>query len=433
MEQGMEFGLVCLVLLIIVSGAFYYYYQRHIKMVKTIESLTERANEIAEGTYDDIIMPEGTPETIHLAKALNKMTKRLRIERERVESRKEQLNSILSSMNSGVMALESSGRILFYNQSFLTLFRNQMKTEEDDLLHKSFYKCFKSKDLSDIIYQVEEEELKVRREIIVEDGDYTIILMVRGTPLYKNTRKKFGTILVAEDITRVKKLESIRKDFVSNVTHELKTPLTSIRGFVDTLKGGAIEDPVYSRRFLDIIDIEAERLSILVNDILILSEIESGSDAGKSTVKVEEVVDEVIELLDKKKKDTVTVLKDMEKPVTDFLCNRDRLKELILNLADNGVKYTNEGTVTIKCWEEEQDLVLSFVDTGVGIPEEHLPRLFERFYRVDKGRSRKMGGTGLGLSIVKHIVELYKGTITVESKEGEGSTFLVRLPYYENK
>ena len=433
MEQGMEFGLVCLVLLIIVSGAFYYYYQRHIKMVKTIESLTERANEIAEGTYDDIIMPEGTPETIHLAKALNKMTKRLRIERERVESRKEQLNSILSSMNSGVMALESSGRILFYNQSFLTLFRNQMKTEEDDLLHKSFYKCFKSKDLSDIIYQVEEEELKVRREIIVEDGDYTIILMVRGTPLYKNTRKKFGTILVAEDITRVKKLESIRKDFVSNVTHELKTPLTSIRGFVDTLKGGAIEDPVYSRRFLDIIDIEAERLSILVNDILILSEIESGSDAGKSTVKVEEVVDEVIELLDKKKKDTVTVLKDMEKPVTDFLCNRDRLKELILNLADNGVKYTNEGTVTIKCWEEEQDLVLSFIDTGVGIPEEHLPRLFERFYRVDKGRSRKMGGTGLGLSIVKHIVELYKGTITVESKEGEGSTFLVRLPYYENK
>ena len=433
MEQGMEFGLVCLVLLIIVSGAFYYYYQRHIKMVKTIESLTERANEIAEGTYDDIIMPEGTPETIHLAKALNKMTKRLRIERERVESRKEQLNSILSSMNSGVMALESSGRILFYNQSFLTLFRNQMKIEEDNLLHKSFYKCFKSKDLSDIIYQVEEEELKVRREIIVEDGDYTIILMVRGTPLYKNTRKKFGTILVAEDITRVKKLESIRKDFVSNVTHELKTPLTSIRGFVDTLKGGAIEDPVYSRRFLDIIDIEAERLSILVNDILILSEIESGSDTGKSTVKVEEVVDEVIELLDKKKKDTVTVLKDMEKPVTDFLCNRDRLKELILNLADNGVKYTNEGTVTIKCWEEEQDLVLSFVDTGVGIPEEHLPRLFERFYRVDKGRSRKMGGTGLGLSIVKHIVELYKGTITVESKEGEGSTFLVRLPYYENK
>ena len=433
MEQGMEFGLVCLVLLIIVSGAFYYYYQRHIKMVKTIESLTERANEIAEGTYDDIIMPEGTPETIHLAKALNKMTKRLRIERERVESRKEQLNSILSSMNSGVMALESSGRILFYNQSFLTLFRNQMKIEEDNLLHKSFYKCFKSKDLSDIIYQVEEEELKVRREIIVEDGDYTIILMVRGTPLYKNTRKKFGTILVAEDITRVKKLESIRKDFVSNVTHELKTPLTSIRGFVDTLKGGAIEDPVYSRRFLDIIDIEAERLSILVNDILILSEIESGSDTGKSTVKVEEVVDEVIELLDKKKKDTVTVLKDMEKPVTDFLCNRDRLKELILNLADNGVKYTNEGTVTIKCWEEEQDLVLSFIDTGVGIPEEHLPLLFERFYRVDKGRSRKMGGTGPGLSIVKHIVELYKGTITVESKEGEGSTFLVRLPYYENK
>ena len=149
--------------------------------------------------------------------------------------------------------------------------------------------------------------------------------------------------------------------------------------------------------------------------------------------KVEAVIDEVLELLDKNKKDTVTILKKMDKPVTDYLCNRDRLKELILNLADNGIKYTNEGQVVITCWEEEKDLVFQFSDTGVGIPEEHLPRLFERFYRVDKGRSRKQGGTGLGLSIVKHIVELYKGSISVESRVGEGSVFTVRLPYYLDK
>ena len=432
MERGIEFGLVCFSLTIIITTAFIILYRKHKKMIMTIENLTDRAEEIADGTYDDIILPEGTPETIHLAKALNKMTKRLRIERERVESRKDQLNSILSSMNSGVMVLESSGRILFYNQPFLTLFRNTIKKEED-FLHKSFYKYFKCEELSDLIYQVEEEERPIRCEFKMKSENGQVTLMVKGTPLYKKSRKKYGTILVAEDITRVKKLESIRRDFVSNVTHELKTPLTSIRGFVDTLKSGAIEDPVYSARFLDIIDIEAERLSILVNDILILSEIENGSDTSKSTVNVSNVIDEVIELLDKKKKDTVVVLKDMDKPVTDFLCNRDRFKELILNLADNGVKYTNEGTVTIQCWEEEHDLVLRFIDTGVGIPEHHLPRLFERFYRVDKGRSRKQGGTGLGLSIVKHIVELYRGTITVESKEGCGSTFTVRLPYYEIK
>ena len=181
---------------------------------------------------------------------------------------------------------------------------------------------------------------------------------------------------------------------------------------------------------MDIIDIEAERLQILIQDILLLSEIESGTDTCKSMVKVEPVIDNVIELLEKKNKDKVIIQKEVEGPITDFFCNENRLRQLIINLTDNGLKYTNEGSVTIKCREEENDLVLEFVDTGVGIPREHLPRLFERFYRVDKGRSRKQGGTGLGLSIVKHIVELYKGTITVESEPGIGSTFTVRLPYY---
>jgi len=430
MGEGIEFGIICLFLLVVVIGAFTAFFKRYQKVLDTIEQLTNQVEEIAEDTYAEVLLPQGTPETIHLAKTLNKMTKRLRIERERVESRKEQLNSILSSMKNGVMVIDSSGRILFYNQPFLNLFHSKMRSFEEDLLHKSFYIYFKCDELADIIYQVEEEEESIRKEVVIEEEHQTIFLMVKGTPLYKNSKKKYGTILVAENITRMKKLESIRKDFVSSVTHELKTPLTSIRGFVDTLKDGAIEDPVFSRRFLDIIDIEAERLSVLVNDILILSEIENTMETGKSTVCVEEVIDDVIELLSKKKKDSVKIIKEMEKPVTDFLCNPDRLKELILNLADNGIKYTNEGEVRIKCWEEEQDLVFQFKDTGVGIPKEHLPRLFERFYRVDKGRSRKLGGTGLGLSIVKHIVELYKGTITVDSKVGEGTVFTVRLPYY---
>ena len=150
-------------------------------------------------------------------------------------------------------------------------------------------------------------------------------------------------------------------------------------------------------------------------------------------VNVEAVIDNVIELLEKKKKAQVLIKKEMDGPITAFLCNENRLRQLIINLADNGLKYTNEGSVTIRCREEENDLVLEFADTGVGIPSQHLPRLFERFYRVDKGRSRKQGGTGLGLPIVKHIVEMYHGTITVESEPGVGSLFTVRLPYYETK
>ena len=430
MIEGIEFGIICLMTLLISVTVFCGYYKRHQKLIAIIKQLTKRAEDIAEGIYEDIVLPEETIETMRLTNALNKMTKRLRIERERVESRKDQLSSILSSMNNGVMVIESSGKILFYNQPFLQLFYNKSIKKEEDLLGQSFYDYLESTELEEIIRKVEEEEQMCHREILLEGEDEPVFLMLKGTPLYKKTRKKYGTILIAQNITRMKKLETIRKYFVSNVTHELKTPLTSIRGFADTLMNGAIDDPVVARRFLHIIDIEAERLSVLVNDILILSEIENGVETGKSMVCVEDVIDEVIELLDKKKKESVRVIKDMEKPVTDFLCNRDRLKELILNLADNGVKYTNEGTVTIKCWEEEKDLVLSFTDTGVGIPKEHLPRLFERFYRVDKGRSRKMGGTGLGLSIVKHITEVYKGSITVDSVVGEGTVFTVRMPYY---
>lgn len=426
----LTFSIAVMILVCIGIAMVLVYYQSK-RIMEPIEYMTKKSEEIAEGHYNGSILVDGTDEVARLAKSFNKMTKSLRIEQERVISRKEELSSILKSMNSGVVALESNGRILFYNAPFAHLIQFEDNEEGDKLLGKSFYRFFRNEEVIDVISQVEEEEKPIRGETVITLDEKEMILLIKGTPLYKKAKRKFGTLLILEDVTRMKKLENIRKDFVSNVTHELKTPLTSIRGFVDTLKNGAIDDPAFARRFLDIIDIEAERLSILVNDILILSEIEAGNESGKSMVHVEEVIDEVIELLEKKGKENVAILKDMERPVTDFLCNRHRLKELIINLADNGLKYTNEGSVIIKCWEEENDLLLQFIDTGVGIPKEHIPRLFERFYRVDKGRSRKQGGTGLGLSIVKHLVELYRGTITVESEPDKGSVFTVRLPYYE--
>lgn len=227
----------------------------------------------------------------------------------------------------------------------------------------------------------------------------------------------------------LKKLETMRSDFVSNVTHELKTPLTSIRGFVDTLRQGAVQDEKVAKRFLDIIDIEAERLYTLIQDILTLSEIESREDWERQSCDMNKVIFEVTEMLTPKlSENTRFVFKPMPylKP---FMCNEYRMKQLILNLVDNAVKHTEQGTITIKCYDENQELVLMVMDTGIGIAEEYLYRIFERFYRVDKGRSRKQGGTGLGLSIVKHIVEMYKGNIVVESEVGVGTCFTIKLPY----
>ena len=230
-------------------------------------------------------------------------------------------------------------------------------------------------------------------------------------------------------VLAMKKVESMRREFVSNVTHELKTPLTSIRGFVETLKAGAIEDPKIAHKFLDIIEIESDRLSNLISDTLLLSEIESRKDTKREPCDVNAVITEVIDLLQPKVKEHVRLIFHPDPSVRPYSCNRDRLKQLLINLVDNGLKATEFGAVTVTCRSTASQLVMEISDTGIGMEEEQLDRIFERFYRVDKGRSKAQGGTGLGLSIVKHIVELYNGTIEVTSKPGVGSEFTVKLPY----
>lgn len=230
-------------------------------------------------------------------------------------------------------------------------------------------------------------------------------------------------------VLAMKKVENMRREFVSNVTHELKTPLTSIKGFVETLKAGAIEDPKIAHKFLDIIEIESDRLSNLISDTLLLSEIESKKDTKREPCDVNAVITEVVELLQPKVKEHVRLIFHPDSSVRPYSCNRDRLKQLLINLVDNGLKATEFGAVTITCKSTISQLVIEVSDTGIGMEEEQLDRIFERFYRVDKGRSKAQGGTGLGLSIVKHIVELYNGTIEVASKPGVGTEFTVKLPY----
>ena len=217
---------------------------------------------------------------------------------------------------------------------------------------------------------------------------------------------------------------------MSNVTHELKTPITSIRGFIETLKDGAINNKQVAMRFLDIIDIEAERLHVLIDDILLLSEIETKQTALRSeNINIKSLGDEVISIVqsiaDEKE---VTLYNQVTKDIF-IKGDKNRLKQLFLNLVDNAIKYNVKGgRVTIDAYKDEGKMVIKIKDTGIGIDYKHLPRLFERFYRVDKGRSRDLGGTGLGLSIVKHIVNLYNGNVKVNSKLGEGTEFIVQIP-----
>ncbi len=240
-----------------------------------------------------------------------------------------------------------------------------------------------------------------------------------------------GAVALVEDITELRRLEQVRTDFAANVSHELKTPLTSIKGFVETLQAGAINQPEMAQKFLNIIMMEADRLTRLINDILSISKLESGDDqVTNERIRLDKMASDVVDMLSihaKEKKITLHTSIDPD-PVVIW-GNPDRVEQMLINLVDNGIKYNKPGgSVTVKVFDNEKNVNLLVSDTGIGIAEEHIPRLFERFYRVDKGRSRSMGGTGLGLAIVKHIVMSMNGLIEVHSKLGEGTEFLVTLP-----
>lgn len=390
-----------------------------------IDEVIEAAGKIAEGSYGIRLKTRQNSQIGKLADSFNWMSGRLEAAVKELKDRNNELEAILRSMRNGVLAINGRDEILFYNDALMNLIGHR-----GDFLGESVYHLVRSSLIFDVIEKVRES-----RDVICEEGQSRIMgeqyLRITGTVLNREKEQSRSVLLIIEDITDVKKLENMRSDFVSNVTHELKTPLTSIRGFVDTLKQGAIKDEQYARKFLDIIDIEAERLYTLIQDILLLSEIESGSDYNIQDCDVNGIIEETLNLLQPKieQKPEVDVIFQPEPYIRPFPCNPDRMKQLFINLIDNAVKNTEKGSVTVTCRVHNDHLMISVKDTGIGIPKEHLSRIFERFYRVDKGRSRKMGGTGLGLSIVKHIVEMYEGDIFVSSEVGEGTEFIIKLPY----
>lgn len=413
--------IICVIVAVVLAIFF-------IKIIATpITEITKAAEKITQGDYSIKIYTREKDELGRLVNAFNIMTTNLSANTKKLTRRNLELEAMLGSMEIGVIAVDEANIVLFHNQVFAKMLAHEGK----EYTGKSFYNVIRNAVLFDAMDEVRktgESQVKEGSFLNIED-EIQRMVRITATPLNQEKGKKLGVLLMIEDMTKIKKLENIRSDFVSNVTHELKTPLTSILGFIDTLKNGAIKDPKTAEKFLDIIDIEAERLYTLIQDILILSEIEQKRDYGVVACRVEECIESVMELLEGRIGDDVSIIYHKEPYIKPYVCNPDRFKQLVINLLDNAIKYTEQGKIEVVCRKEGNVLYLKISDTGIGIKQEDLPRIFERFYRVDKSRSRKQGGTGLGLSIVKHIVELYSGNIQVYSILGKGSTFEIRLPY----
>lgn len=339
----------------------------------------------------------------------------------------DRLRTLVENMGSGLMFIDERGIIRIVNRTYKEIFR----LNTSDYLNRPYYEVITGKPISDLIEEVFMTEQKVRRQLLIPLSIERRHFEVYGAPIIGSYNEWKGILLVFHDITELKNLELMRKDFVANVSHELKTPITSIKGFSETLLDGAMQDEQTLQSFLSIILKESDRLQSLLQDLLDLSKIEHDEFIlNKQQFCINELLQDIYVLLARKAKEKRIQLTFhlSEKPV---LLNGDfhRLKQVFINLITNAIAYTaQDGEVTIRLIEKQHDVVVKVSDTGIGMKEEELPRIFERFYRIDKARSRDSGGTGLGLAIVKHLVEAHDGEITVQSEVGIGTEFTVKLP-----
>lgn len=395
-------------------------------ITRPLNELILASKEIANGNYLKRIKVNSVDELGQLASDFDEMAAKLDATMTDLHNKKIELESIVDSMTNGLVAVDNDLRIVLINPVAYKLFAIN---EEQDIKGSKIVKHIRNNEINKIL----EETIKSNKLLECDVTTGNMILHVSTSPIRSKQRSSSnsGGIVFIQDITKIRKLEQLRTEFVSNVTHELKTPMTSIRGFIETLKNGAINDQKVAGRFLEIIDIEADRLYALIEDIMYLSEIESKQkDIDLENIGISGLVNEVFEVLQPLAVEKGISLQYCSKDEVFIKANRNRMKQLFLNLIDNGIEYNKpNGSVNITAVQEKGKIVISVKDTGIGIPAEHLTRIFERFYRIDKGRSRDMGGTGLGISIVKHIVQLYDGNIRVNSEVGKGTEFIIELPY----
>jgi two-component system phosphate regulon sensor histidine kinase PhoR len=394
------------------------------RIVQPIQELTEAAKEMAEGHMPRRVDIQTHDEVGALARAFEQMVSRLRKREKALRESADRQSTVLSGMNEGVLAVDANQRVLFANLAAGKLLGFSPEQTTD----RTLLEVVRSHDLHLIVQHTLADEQLTHREIQWQ-GDSLRTLEVNAAPLPGEPCP--GVVLVLHDVSELKRLEGLRQQFVANVSHELKTPLSSIKAYTETLLNGALEDQDNARRFLNRIEEQSERLHELILDMLSLARIESGhATIDRTAVALEAVASDCVAHWESRAQAAEVQLEN-QIASTDLkvLADEESLLQILNNLVDNAFKYTPAGgRITLACHAEGSDVTLEVTDTGIGIDASHHGRLFERFYRVDKARSRELGGTGLGLAIVKHLCQAMEGSVAIQSTPGAGSTFQVRLP-----
>jgi len=396
------------------------------RAVRPVHELSLAAKRLAAGEIEAPLPATDLAEVADLAAAIAGLREQL-VERGLLIGRQgTQQEAVLGSMIEGVLAIDGRQRIVGINRAAAEL----LGLDLDHVVRRSLQEVVRNPDLRRFALRAIDCREPVEDDLVLHGArDRTIRL--RGTAL-RDVSGEGGAVIVLNDVTDVQRLENVRRDFVANVSHELKTPIASIKGFVETLLDGAADNPTDAKRFLQIVAKQADRLAAIIEDLLALSRIEQSEGADDLPVEpaaIGGVLAAAAADCEPRAVERSITLDTQCDPVLVAEVNAPLLEQAVINLVDNAIKYSDAGrTIWMEAATAGNELVIRIRDEGCGIAAEHLPRLFERFYRVDRARSRKLGGTGLGLSIVKHIVQAHRGTISVESELGVGSTFTIRLP-----
>ena len=394
-------------------------------LLSPVDIIRAGAQRYSQGDYSLKIYPPREKHLKSIAESLNSMAKQLDEKLDIIGEQSNLQKVVLESMKEGVLAVDYDERILLLNKTAelilgITATVSQGKTLQEVVRISEIQKFFKK-----ILSEGSPQEAEI---ILQHDKDK--FLQLSGTLLYDMDNKALGALVVLNDISNLKHLDTIKKDLVANVSHELKTPVTTIKGFIETLKEGAIDDPKNAERFLNIVSKHIDRLNHLIDDLLTLSRLEEmDEEVALKDEEIKPLLESVVEDYDfiaGEKKINISI-KCEDNLISKT--NRHLIEQAIGNLLDNAIKYSDKKTkIEVGTFEKDGMLNIYVDDEGYGIDQEHISRLFERFYRIDKGRSREEGGTGLGLAIVKHIVSAFGGTIEVDSEPGSGSVFTIKIP-----
>jgi two-component system phosphate regulon sensor histidine kinase PhoR len=397
------------------------------RITRPIVAMKKSAGQFADGDFSQRLTAPDSEEMAGLADALNQMATQLDNRINTIMNQRNEFETVLSSMREGVVAFDNKERILSMNQAAAVLFESDPVQCQD----KNIQEVVRNLPLQQFIRKAisgrEPEEDDI---VLYQNGEK--ILNLKSSPLLDAGKDQIGTLVVINDVTQLRRLESMRKDFVANVSHEIKTPLTAIKGFVETLHQGSVDKPEEADRFLAIIQKHVDRLSAIIDDLLSLSRIEQDDERQAiefENKQINDVFRSAIQICRPKAKEkNIDIHIACEEELESYF-DPTLLEQAVVNLLDNAIKYSEpDSVIHLSAAVNDSEVKIMVKDQGIGIAKKHLPRLFERFYRVDKARSRKLGGTGLGLAIVKHIAQAHGGQVTVQSTPGKGSTFTIHLP-----